>query len=252
MELKGKSILITGSTRGIGFASARAYLRAGAVVAVNGKTPDSVQKAISKLETFGSVRPVAGDIGKVEQCEAVVKKALQALGGIDILVNAAGVCRATDIEKSEEALWDQTIDINLKGTFFCSKYAISALQKSRGNIVNLASDAGLQGEKGLTVYCASKGGVVNLTRAMALELAPSIRVNCVCPGYVDTDMVRRDGIEKADDPEAYENELKMLAPLRRIATPEEVAELILFVSSEKGRFITGAAMQIDGGTTAGH
>lgn len=252
MELKGKSILITGSTRGIGFASARAYLRAGAVVAVNGKTPDSVHKAISKLETFGSVRPVAGDISKVEHCEAVVKKALQTLGGIDILVNAAGVCRATDIEESEEALWDQTIDINLKGTFFCSKYAISALRKSRGNIVNLASDAGLLGEKGLTVYCASKGGVVNLTRAMALELAPSIRVNCVCPGYVDTDMVRRDGIEKADDPEAYENDLKMFAPLRRIATPEEVADLILFVSSEKGRFITGAAMQIDGGTTAGH
>jgi NAD(P)-dependent dehydrogenase (short-subunit alcohol dehydrogenase family) len=92
-------------------------------------------------------------------------------------------------------MWDATLDINLKGTFSCVKAALPHLQAAKGNVVNVASDAGLIGENGLSIYCASKGGVVNLTRAMALELAPDIRVNCVCPGYVDTDMVRRDGIE---------------------------------------------------------
>jgi len=101
------------------------------------------------------------------------------------------------------------------------------------------------------VYCASKGGVVNMTRAMALELAPIIRVNCVCPGYVDTDMVRRDGIEQADDPVAAEQALIDYAPLKRIATPSEIASEILYLASGEARFVTGAAFQIDGGSTAG-
>ena len=126
------------------------------------------------------------------------------------------------------------------------------LRKARGNVVNLASDAGLIGEIGLAVYCASKGGVVNLTRALALELAPDVRVNCVCPGYVDTDMVRRDVIDKAADPAAMERALMNSAPLRRIASPSEIASAILYVASDEARFMTGAALQIDGGTTAGH
>jgi NAD(P)-dependent dehydrogenase (short-subunit alcohol dehydrogenase family) len=143
------------------------------------------------------------------------------------------------------------LDVNLKGTFFCIRAALAALRDSKGNIVNLASDAGLIGELGLTVYCASKGGVVNMTRAMALELAPDVRVNCVCPGYVDTDMVRRDGIEQADDPAAAEQAVINYAPLKRIATPDEIATAIVYLASEDARFVTGAAFQIDGGSTAG-
>ena len=130
--------------------------------------------------------------------------------------------------------------------------AIPALRRTNGVITNLASDAGLLGERNLAVYCASKGGVVNLTRAMALELAPDIRVNCVCPGYVDTDMVRRDYIEKTGDPEESEQRLRDFAPLKRIATPEEIAQAISYLSADEARFITGSALQIDGGTTAGH
>jgi NAD(P)-dependent dehydrogenase (short-subunit alcohol dehydrogenase family) len=143
------------------------------------------------------------------------------------------------------------LDVNLKGTFFCIRAALAALRDSKGNIVNLASDAGLIGELGLTVYCASKGGVVNMTRAMALELAPDVRVNCVCPGYVDTDMVRRDGIEQADDPAAAEQAVIDYAPLKRIATPGEIATAIVYLASDDARFVTGAAFQIDGGSTAG-
>jgi NAD(P)-dependent dehydrogenase (short-subunit alcohol dehydrogenase family) len=126
------------------------------------------------------------------------------------------------------------------------------LRDSKGNVVNLASDAGLIGEVGLAVYCASKGGVVNLTRALALELAPAIRVNCICPGYVDTDMVRRNVIDASDDPAATEAALANAAPLKRIAEPEEIAAAILYLASDHARFMTGAALQIDGGTTAGH
>ncbi|MCB1432057.1 MAG: SDR family oxidoreductase, partial [Alphaproteobacteria bacterium] len=110
----------------------------------------------------------------------------------------------------------------------------------------------LIGESGLAVYCASKGGVVNLTRALALELAPAVRVNCVCPGYVDTDMVRRDVIEASDDPASKQRDLEAQAPLKRIAEPAEIAAAILYLASPQAKFITGSALQIDGGTTAGH
>jgi NAD(P)-dependent dehydrogenase (short-subunit alcohol dehydrogenase family) len=123
---------------------------------------------------------------------------------------------------------------------------------SRGNVINVASDAGLIGEKNLSVYCASKGGVVNMTRALALELAPHVRVNCVCPGYVDTDMVRRDMIEKAADPALAEADVMSYAPLKRMARREEVGKAIAYLASDDAGFITGAALAIDGGSTAGH
>jgi NAD(P)-dependent dehydrogenase (short-subunit alcohol dehydrogenase family) len=180
-----------------------------------------------------------------------VRQAVGGLGGLDILVNSAGVGVDRPVEDSDEALWDAILDVNLKGTFFCCRAALGALRASRGNIVNIASDLGLMGAAGATVYCASKGGVVNLTRALALELAPEVRVNCVCPGYVDTDMVRADFIDRAADPAAAERELIDYAPLKRIAAPEEVAHAVLYLASPAARFATGTALQLDGGTTAG-
>ena len=139
----------------------------------------------------------------------------------------------------------------MKGTFFCICTALTALRANRGNVVNVASDAGLMGQVGLIVYGASKGGVINMTRAMALELAPQVRVNCVCPGYVDTDMVRRDYIEQADDPAAAEKEVLNFAPMQRMATVDEIATAILYLASNDAGFITGSALQIEGGSTAG-
>jgi NAD(P)-dependent dehydrogenase (short-subunit alcohol dehydrogenase family) len=182
----------------------------------------------------------------------VVNAAIAGLGGIDVLVNGAGVAYHASIEDSGEEMWDRTLDINLKGTFFCSRAALPMLRARKGVIVNVASDAGLMGERGLAVYCASKGGVVNLTRAMALDLAPRVRVNCVCPGYVDTDMVRRDYIDRSDDPESAEREVSEAAPMKRMARPEEIATAILYLASSDAAFITGTALQIDGGSTAGY
>jgi len=252
IDFTDKLILITGSSRGIGKATARAFLDAGARIAINGRTDRSVISAINDLGGGDRLVPAAGDVGIMRGCASVVKTAIDGLGGLDVLVNCAGVCENATIEETDEDLWDQTININLKGTFFCSKLALAALRSRRGVIVNLGSDAGLLGERNLSAYCASKGGIVNLTRAMALELAPEVRVNCVCPSYVDTDMVRRDNIAKSENPAATEERLKNFAPMKRMATPEEIAKVILFLASDQAGFITGAALQIDGGTTAGH
>ena len=252
MDFTEKLVLITGSSRGIGRAAARAFLDLGARIAINGRTTQSIFSAIEALGNTDRLAPAAGDVGTASGCEAVVKAAIDRLGGLDVLVNSAGIAVSASIEESDEALWDRTLDINLKGTFFCSRFALEALRISRGAIVNVASDAGLVGERKFSVYCASKGGVVNLTRAMALELAPEVRVNCVCPGYVDTDMVRRDHIEKSENPEETEKRLREFAPMQRIATPDEIAKAIVYLAANDARFMTGAALQIDGGTTAGH
>lgn len=252
MAFSGKRVLVTGSSRGIGQAAARQFFQSGAQVAVNGRTPDSTAAGMAALGDSDRLVAAPGDVSSVAGCEAVVAAAVEGLGGLDILVNSAGVAFFLPLEDSDEAVWDATLDTNLKGTFFCMRAAAGPLRDSGGNIVNVASDAGLIGEKGLSVYCASKGGVVNLTRAMALELAPTVRVNCVCPGYVDTDMVRRDGIDQADDPQAAEQAIVDYAPLKRISKPAEIAKAIAYLAGEDALFITGSALQIDGGSTAGH
>jgi NAD(P)-dependent dehydrogenase (short-subunit alcohol dehydrogenase family) len=251
MEFADKSVLITGSSRGIGYAAAMEFLALGARVAINGRTDQSTRAAMEKLGSGNRLVAAPGDIGTVAGCEAAVGAAIAGLGGLDVLVNNAGVVYGNSIEDSDEAIWDQTLDINLKGTYFCSRAALSALRKSGGSIVNVASDAGLNGYAALTVYCASKGGVVNLTRAMAMELAPDVRVNCVCPGYVDTDMVRRDGFDRSDDPAAAERAAIEDAPMKKIATPREIGRAITYLASTDAGFITGAALAIDGGSTAG-
>ena len=252
LRFKDKCVLITGSTRGIGRETARAFILEGARVAINGRSRESVNETIDFLDSAGSSVPVPGDVSTVKGCESIVNTAIKNLGGLDILVNAAGILIVSSINDCTEEMWDQTLNINLKGTFFCSQAAASTLRERRGNIVNISSDAGLIGEKDLSIYCASKGGVTNLTRAMALELAPEVRVNCVCPGYVDTDMVRRDFIDRSNDPSSAEQEIVDYSPLKRLAKPEEIAGAILYLASSVAVNVTGSALQIDGGTTAGH
>ena len=241
-----KRILVTGGSRGIGWATAKAFFDAGARVAVNGRTGESTSAGIERLG--GSERLIAapGDVGTVAGCEAAVGIAVDALGGLDVLVNSAGVAWRRPIDEGDEAFWDATIDVNLKGTYFCCRAAMPALRESRGNIVNVASMTGLMGHAGLSVYCASKGGVVLLTRALSAELAPDMRINCVCPGYVDTDMVHYASSS------ARMAELDAYAPMNRIGKPEEIAAAILYLASDRAGFVTGAALSIDGGTTASY
>lgn len=249
-DFRDKAILVTGGTRGIGMAAVRAFLAAGARVAVNGHTKESTQRALQKLGTTGEVAAAPGDIGSVAGCRAAVDAALKAFGGLDVVVNNAGVFREVLMEDSDEALWDQTVNINLKGTFFTSQAALPSLRQRRGNIVNVASESGLMGNPRCTVYCASKGGVVNLTRSMAIELAPDIRVNAVCPGPIETDMTRA-GAPAGVDYEKYHEALTQYPYLKRIGTAEEVADAILYLASDAATFVTGAMLSIDGGSTVG-
>jgi NAD(P)-dependent dehydrogenase (short-subunit alcohol dehydrogenase family) len=252
MKFDGKRVLITGSSRGIGQAAARVFHSLGARVAINGRSAGSIANGIAALGGGKRIIPALGDIATVKGCEEAVHSAVEGLGGLDVLVNSAGVGDSRPLLECDEAMWNQVLNVNLRGTFFCIRAAYPYLKASRGNVVNVGSDAGLIGEKKLSVYCASKGGVVNMTRALALELAPDVRVNCVCPGYVDTDMVRRDMIEKAADPALAEAEVMSYMPLKRMAHPEEIGKAIAYLASDDAGYITGVAFSIDGGSTAGH
>jgi NAD(P)-dependent dehydrogenase (short-subunit alcohol dehydrogenase family) len=241
-DFADKRVLVTGGTRGIGRATVEAFLGAGARVAVNGASDASVARAIEELGAGESAIAAPGNVASVADCERIVESAVQSLGGLDILINSAGVFKRASLADSDEALWDWTIDINVKGTYFCSRAAAPALKAMGGAIVNLSSQAGLEGYADVTVYCTSKAAIINMTRAMAMELAPEVRVNCVCPGVIDTDMARTeyDLVEQAD---GY--------PLKRIGTAAEVATAILYLSSPEAGFVTGAALPIEGGVTAG-
>ncbi|MGH6718997.1 MAG: SDR family NAD(P)-dependent oxidoreductase [Alphaproteobacteria bacterium] len=248
MSFAGKRVLVTGATRGIGLATARAFLAAGARVAVNGTTPSKVAAVCGELGA-GAV-PAAGDIATAAGCEAVVAAALDRLGGLDVLVNNAGVYVEGPFEAVDEATWDRVVDVNVKGTFFCTRAALGALRRARGAVVNVASESGVWGYALGTVYCAAKGAVVNLTRALAIEFAPEVRVNAVGPGPIATDMLKAQ-VDSAPDPAAHALLLNAWAPMRRVGRPEEVAAAILFLASDACRFVTGANLRIDGGATAG-
>lgn len=250
MRFEGKRILVTGGARGIGAATALAFRAEGAVVAIGARSNESYAAFVDRHGPSGFV-PAVGLLGSRDSCFAVVGAAIDAFGGLDILINSAGYFAEVPIEAIDQVHWDVTMQTNLAGTFFCSQAALPALTAARsGSIVNVASDAGLIGYPNGTAYSASKGAVVNLTRAMALELARRVRVNCVCPGNVDTEMIQA-AAEASGNPEEYLSAAHRRSPLRRMAQPEEVAAAILYLSSDQAAFVNGAIMPIDGGGVCG-
>jgi NAD(P)-dependent dehydrogenase (short-subunit alcohol dehydrogenase family) len=252
MRFKDKVALVTGGTSGIGRATALLFAREGATVAVVGRNRERGQQVVNEIEAAGGQAIfLACDVRVAEDCRRTVEETLRILGGLDILVNNAGVFYANTIVDCTEEEWDDTVDIGLKGTFLMSKYALPHLiEQGRGAIVNIASGWGLVGGNEAAAYCAAKGGVVLLTKAMAVDHSvQGIRVNCVCPGDVDTPMLvddaQRRGMTWTDYMAAAANR-----PMHRIGQPEEVARAVLFLASEAASFITGAALAVDGGGTA--
>ncbi|MEM7190597.1 MAG: SDR family oxidoreductase [Pseudomonadota bacterium] len=243
-----KKVLVTGSTRGIGTAIADAFITEGARVAINGRRADDVAEIVAGLG--GQAVAAPGDVSTGAGCQSVVTHSIAALGGLDILVNNAGIFVRQDVEDHDEAAWDAVMNANVKSVQFCTKAAVPALRAAKGNIVNIASESGLNGYPGTTAYCASKGAVVNLTRAMAMELAPEIRVNALCPGVVETDMSRA-GFAIDDDEDEGIRRQHMAYPLQRIGTLEQSAEAVLFLASDAAGFISGAALPMEGGATVG-
>jgi len=248
------TVLITGGAGGLGLAFAQRYRDAGANLALADLDASRLPLAVTSLG--GECLTIAADVANVADCARMVEATVARFGRLDLLINAAGIWVEGPAEAMSEAMWDRCLDINLKGTFFACRHAIPALEATGGSILNIASDAGLMGSKGASIYCASKGGVVLLTKALALELAArGVRCNAVCPCDVDTPMIDyQANTFGRGDPAAYKRALLAIypqGPRARFASASEIAEFVFAVTSPNLAPLTGACLSIDFGTTAG-
>jgi len=249
VRFKDKVALITGGAKGIGFAIARLFSMQGGHAISMSRQPGRNDEPAGTRPPISFTR---GNVCVAEDCERVTEETLGKYGRLDVLINNAGIIyRNRTVERTTEAEWDTTFDTNVKGAFLMSRCALPALRESHGNIVNVASYVGLVGFHGAAAYAASKAALVNLTRTMALDHAQDgVRVNCVCPGSVDTEMIRAAWRAHGDPAEA-EHLWREKHPMGRIATPDEVAYAVLFLAADDASFITGVALPVDGGITAG-
>ena len=247
MDFDGKTILVTGSTRGIGAAAAELFLQLGGSVIVHGRQQAQVDAALARLpKSTGLASGIAADLADLAQLGAVAQR----IGELDVLVNCAGIFREAAIGDTTLDLWNETIDVNVTAPWMLSQALLPALLRRKGVIVNVGSDAAVLGYAGCVAYCASKGALVGLTRALATELAPDVRALCVCPGPTETDMMQA-SVATAPDPETARRQWASYPLLRRVATPAEIAEAIVFAASPGARYLTGSVIMADGGTSAG-
>lgn len=247
-EFANKVVLVTGATSGIGQAVALKFAEAGADVAAVGRKQEALASLVTKLEAYGG-HPVAlsADLSQEADVERVVSQTIEGLGGIDVVVNAAGHISSGTIENTALTAWDAMLNINLRGVFLLMQKATPALIERRGSVVNVSSVTGLRAFPGVLAYCVSKAGVDQLTRCAALELASKgVRVNAVNPGVVVTEIHKRGGMTE-EQYEAFLNHSKETHPLGRVGNAAEVADLILFLASARASWITGATYSIDGG-----
>ena len=253
ISLKGKRALITGGASGIGRATALLFARAGAAVALADLDEAGGEEVMRQIEQDGGRAIfVRCDVSRATDCQRAVRMTVEKLGGLDILFNNAGIIRRADVVETTEEEWERVMAVNVRSVFLMSKYAIPVMvQTGGGAIVNTGSGWGLVGGANAVSYCASKGAVVNMTRAMALDHGPqNIRVNCVCPGDTDTGMLR----DEARQVGAAESEFLAQAaerPLRRIGRPEDIAQAVLYLVSDAASFVTGTTLVVDGGGLAG-
>ncbi len=247
MRMTGKVALVTGAGSGIGRATALRFAQEGAQVAcVDAGAEAASATARDIVEHGGQAVGMTADVTDDAACTRVVEETLALFGRITTLVNSAGVRSKRREEAEAPAEWRRVVEVNLNGTYLASRAALPALTASgAGSITNLASIFGLVGGATGSAYAASKGGVVNLTRQMALECAPAVRVNCVCPGVIETPMTA----ELREDP-AWVAKVLAGYPLRRFGHPEEIAAAILYLASDEAAFVTGVALPVDGGYTA--
>jgi NAD(P)-dependent dehydrogenase (short-subunit alcohol dehydrogenase family) len=251
LDLKDKVAIITGARRGMGRTHAITLAKAGAKVVVSDISKEDCQKVVKEIEkNKGEAIAVKCDVTKKEEIDNMVKQAVEKWGKVDILVNNAGIAQFFPFLEMTEEDWDRTLDINLKGYFLCAQAAAKEMTKQKsGVIINIASVAMGQvgvGFPNIVHYCASKGGIVGMTEALAIELAPyNIRVNAISPGVIETPMI--DPVKA--DPKAIEGILARV-PMHRVGKPEEVSNLVLFLASDKSSYMTGSTVVIDGGWLA--
>ena len=240
----GDRAVVTGAAQGIGEATSRLLAERGARVLLADINADGAEAVAASIRsTGGDARSCYVDVTNADSCAAMVDTAVESWGGIDILVNGAGVLAQFTVPNTPEDVWDRVMDINVKGTYLCSKFTIPVMERQgRGSIVNLASGASFVGNQNLAVYGASKGAVLILTKCMAADHASSgIRVNCVCPGIIDTEIHASGG--NPDRAHALAPQI----PMQRPGTADEVADAIVWLASDKAAYVTAAILDVGGG-----
>jgi len=253
MKLTGKVALITGGNSGIGSATAALFASEGAAVVLTGRNPERGEQVAQAIrDDGGEAMFLCSDVRVAYDCRQAIERTLERFGRIDVLFNNAGVFHPKTVPECTEQEWDETIDSSLKGAFLMSKYALpSMIERGSGSIIHTSSGWGVLGGDRAAAYCAAKAGLIVMAKAMAIDHGPDgIRVNCVCPGDVQTPMLPDDAKKRGMQWEDY------LAgaserPLGRIGTAEEIARAVLFLASDDASFVTGEALVVDGGGTAG-
>lgn len=247
-SMKGKVAIVTGSDRGIGKGIAIVLAKAGANVVITSMHKEGCDLMSNQIKQYGvDSLSIKCDVSKEKDVKKLVEATIKKFKRLDILVNNAGVLLQKPIDAVTEKEWDFLINIDLRGVFHGTKYAVQQMkkQKSGGSIINVSSIAGLLGMSNLTTYCAAKGGVIALTRSSSIELAPlNIRVNAICPGLIETPMT--EGMTK--NKKVLDNFLKQI-PLRLVGKPEDIGYGALYLASDEARYVTGQALVIDGGWT---
>lgn len=240
--------LVTGASSGIGAAVAIAFAESGWDVMAAGRDEGRLEEVADVSEHIATW---AGDLTESEDCDELVADAIEEFGAIDCLVNSAGILLRGDAEETTDDIWRTTMSINLDAAFYLSRAALPQLLKSEGSIVNLSSYWGLKGGDRALAYSASKGGLIMLTKAMAVDhAADGLRVNAICPGGVDTPLLSQEVIAADGNVDEFLESMAEFSPNNRIATPEDIAALTLFLASDAARHITGTAIPIDGGLMA--
>jgi len=254
MTFQGQSIVVTGGASGIGLAAAERFAQAGADVAILDANAKDLSCAVERLSGNNGCRVLGAvaDISRSRDVAAAFDRVLEERGRVDVLVNNAGISFARRVDEYTEEELDRILAVNLKGAFLCVRAALPALRRSRGAIVSVSSMTGLVGQDFGAAYSASKGGLVAMTKSLAIELArDGIRVNCVCPAGVDTPLMRTWAATLPDQDQVLRQQAEMHL-IGRMASSDEIAEAILFLASPAASFITGIALPVEGGATLGY
>ena len=252
MSVSGKVAVITGGASGIGHATALLFAREGAAVVIADVNQEAGQRVVEEITRAGGRALFeSADVTRAADCARLVARTIGEFGRIDILFNNAGIIRRATVMELSEDDWDRVMAVNVKSIYLLSREVIPHMEKQgAGAIINTASGWGLAGGAKAAVYCASKGAVVLLTKAMAIDHGPRIRVNCICPGDTDTGMLRAEASQLGEPADRFLADAAK-RPLQRVGTPEEIAQAVLYLASDASSFVTGTALVVDGGGLAG-